>query len=120
MNYNEEKFKLATNIKKFILESEKLVQNIPRSDYYNRDKIKNDITTILYLVYLANNIQEKEIRKKYQIEICARISMIDFYLERAYLYKYISEKQLYNFSRQLETILKMVKGWMKSEECQTN
>ena len=24
MNYNEEKFKLATNIKKFILESEKL------------------------------------------------------------------------------------------------
>ena len=46
--------------------------------------------------------------------------MIDFYLERAYLYKYISEKQLYNFSRQLETIFKMVKGWMKSEECQTN
>lgn len=120
MNYNEEKFKLATNIKKFILDSEKLVQNIPRSDYYNRDKIKNDITEILYLVYLANNTQEKEIRNKYQTEICARISMIDFYLERAYLYKYISEKQLYNFSRQLETILKMVKGWIKSEECKTN
>ena len=30
MNYNEEKFKLASNIKKFILDSEKLLDNIPR------------------------------------------------------------------------------------------
>lgn len=56
------------------------------------------------------------IKKKYQIDICARISMIDFYLERAYVLKYISEKQLYNYTRKLEEILKMTKGWMKSSE----
>ena len=42
--------------------------------------------------------------------------MIDFYLERAYILKYISEKQLYNYTRKLEEILKMTKGWMESSE----
>ena len=44
MNYNEEKFKLASNIKKFILDSEKLLYNIPRKDFYNRDRFRDGIT----------------------------------------------------------------------------
>ena len=116
MNYNEEKFKLASNIKKFILDSEKLLANIPRKDFYNQDRFRNDITEILRLVYIANLTNDKEEKKRYQIDICARISMIDFYLERAYVLKYISEKQLYNYTRRLEEILKMTKGWMKSSE----
>ena len=58
----------------------------------------------------------KKKKKRYQIDICARISMIDFYLERAYVLKYISEKQLYNYTRKLEEIFKMTKGWMKFSE----
>lgn len=42
--------------------------------------------------------------------------MIDFYLERAYVLKYISEKQLYNYTRKLEEILKMTKERIKSSE----
>ena len=114
MNYNEEKFKLATNIKKFLLDSEKMLENIPRYDFYNRDRFKNDITEILYLVYLANSTEDKELKKQYQIDIIARLSMIDFYLERAYVLKYISEKQLYNYTKKLEEIIKMTKGWLKS------
>lgn len=116
MNYNEEKFKLASNIKKFILESEKLLDNIPRKDFYNRDRFRNDITEMLRLVYIANLTNNKDEKKKYQINIFARISMIDFYLERAYVLKYISEKQLYNYTKKLEEIIKMTKGWMKSCE----
>ena len=116
MNYNEEKFKIASNIKKFILESEKMLENIPRHDFYNRDKFKNDVTELLKLVYLANLIDEKITKKQYQLDICARISMLDFYLERAYILKYISEKQLYNYTKRLEIILKMTKGWIKSCE----
>ena len=114
MNYNEDKFKIAGLVKRFILDSECLLSNIPRYDYYNRDKFRDDITNILYLVYYANNIDNKEKRLIYQYDILARISMIDFYLERAYIYKYISEKQLYNYSNKLEIIIKMVKGWIKS------
>ena len=115
-NYNEEKFKLASNIKKFILDSEKLFDNIPRKDFYNRDRFRDDITEILRLVYIANLTNDKEEKKRYQIDICARIGMIDFYLERAYVLKYISEKQLYNYTKRLEEILKMTKRWMKSSE----
>ena len=116
MNFNEEIFKIACIIKKFILESEKMLENIPRHDFYNRDKFRNDVTELLRLVYLANLIDEKITKKQYQLDICARISMLDFYLERAYILKYISEKQLYNYTKRLEIILKMTKGWIKSCE----
>ena len=94
MNFKEDKFKLVTKIKTFILESEKILENIPRYDFYNRDKFRDDITEVLHLVYLANTITNIEDKKKYQQDIFSRLSMIDFYLERAYVYKYISEKQL--------------------------
>ena len=116
MNLKEDKFKLVTKIKSFILESEKMLENIPRYDFYNRDRFREDITEILHLVYLANSIDNTEDKKKYQQDIFSRLSMIDFYLERAYVYKYISEKQLYNYSKKLEEIIKMTKGWMNSNE----
>lgn len=116
MNFKEDKFKLVTKIKTFILESEKILENVPRYDFYNRDKFRDDITEVLHLVYLANTITNIEDKKKYQQDIFSRLSMIDFYLERAYVYKYISEKQLYNYSKKLEEIIKMTKGWMNSNE----
>ena len=116
MNYSEDKFKLVNVVKKLILESDTLLSNIPKHDYYNRNRIKDDITNILYLIFLANNIENKDNRLKYQYDILARISMIDFYLERAYIHKYISEKQIYNYSKKLEVIIKMTKGWIKSNE----
>ncbi len=116
MNFKEDKFKLVTKIKTFILDSEKMLENIPRYDFYNRDKFRDDITEVLHLVYLANTITNIEDKKKYQQDIFSRLSMIDFYLERAYVHKYISEKQLYNYSKKLEEIIKMTKGWMNSNE----
>lgn len=116
MNFKEDKFQLVTKIKTFILESEKILENIPRYNFYNRDKFRDDITEVLHLVYLANTITNIEDKKKYQQDIFSRLSMIDFYLERAYVYKYISEKQLYNYSKKLEEIIKMTKGWMNSNE----
>ena len=116
MNYSDDKFILSLKIKKFILDSENLIQNIPRYDFYNRDRFRNDITEILYLVYFTNSIEDKEKRKKYQYDICARLSMIDFYLERAYLLKYISQKQLYSYTSKLEEIIKITKGWIKYNE----
>ena len=116
MNLKEDKFKLVTKIKSFILDSEKLLENIPRYDFYNRDKFRDDITEILHLVYLANNIDNIVDKKKYQQDIFSRLSMIDFYLERAYMHKYISEKQLYKYSLKLEEIMKMTKGWINSNE----
>ena len=114
MYFKEDKFKLVAKIKTFILDSEKMLENILRYDFYNRDKFRDDITEVLHLVYLANTITNIEDKKKYQQDIFSRLSMIDFYLERAYIHKYISEKQLYKYSYKLEEIIKMTKGWMNS------
>ena len=117
MSYSEDKFVLISKMKNFILESEILFQNIPRRDLYNRDSLRKDMTEILRLIYLANNIRnDKQLKIKYQLDICSRLSMLDFYLERAFIFEYINDKQLYTYSKNLEEIIKITKGWMKKSE----
>ena len=108
-----DKLILASKLKKFIFESENLLHNIPRYDFYNRDRFRNDITEILHLVYLANAVDDITLKKGYQFDVLARLSMIDFYLERAHVLKYISEKQLFTFTAKLEELIRIAKGWMK-------
>lgn len=88
-----------------------MLENIPRYDFYNRDRFREDITEILHLANSINNTIDK---KKYQQDIFPRLSMIDFYLERAYMHKYINEKQLYKYSYKLEEIIKITKCWINS------
>lgn len=116
MNYNEDKFKIISCIKKFILDSEKLFENVPKKDLFNRKYFKESEIQVLLLVYTANLTTDKEDKKAVQTQIIARLSIIDFLLERAYIKKYITEKKLYTYSKRLEEIIKMIKGWMKSIE----
>lgn len=114
MNYNEDKFKIVSNIKKFILDSEKLFENVPKKDLFNREYFKECEIQVLLLVYTANLTTDKEDKKAVQAEIIARLSIIDFLLERAYVKKYITEKELYDYSKRLAEIIKMIEDWMKS------
>ena len=41
--------------------------------------------------------------------------MLDYYLERSYNNKYISEKVCINKCNQLSKITKLINGWIKSE-----
>ena len=78
MSYSDDKFILISKMKNFTIESEILFQNIPRRDLYNRDSLRKDMTEILRLMYLANNIRDdKQLKNKYQLDICSRLSMLD-------------------------------------------
>ena len=114
MLYSNDKFKLLSEVKNFIFELDTLVANIPRKDLYNKDEIGRECKEILRLILIANNTSDKEDKVRYQNKILANIGVIDFLLERAYIYKYISEKQLYKYTKRLEVIIKMTKGWIKS------
>ena len=46
MSYLNDKFKLASVVKQFIIDSEGLLANVPRRDFYNRDKFRVDVTNI--------------------------------------------------------------------------
>lgn len=51
----------------------------------------------------------------YQIMALGKINKLDFYLERAYKLKYISERQLTTKANELAKINKMIYAWCKNE-----
>ncbi len=78
---NQSEFRIVTNMKKFILSLDSLIDNFPKKEKVLKDKIKSVSYDILELIFLANLKEEKlEIQK----EILNKISMLDFYLETSF------------------------------------
>lgn len=115
MQYHSEKFLIVKNIKKFILGIEIILVNFPKKEYINKDLIYKDSLKVLELVYIANNLDDLEKKKNIQIKILSKINMLDFYIERAYKKKYISERQCLNKINELEEINKMIYSWIRNE-----
>ena len=104
-------FLIVKNMKQFIMSLDEIIINYPRKENVIKDRLYNDSLDILYLIYLANYSKDK---RKIQIQILSKISMLDFYLERSLKNKYISEKQCLKKANQLLVITKLVHGWIKS------
>ena len=106
-------FKIVKNIKLFIYSIDNIVINIPNKDRVIKERLYNTSYDILYLVYRCN--YKSENKNEYYKDILSNISMLDFYLERAYKLKYISEKQLINKSGELAKINRMIYAWCKND-----
>ncbi len=115
MNLNNDKFLILDKIKKFILSLEKVVVTFPKKDIISRNMIYNDALELLELVIKANYENDKKIKHNYQINALAKIHKIDFYLERAYHLKYISERICQNKGNELLVITKMIYKWCQNE-----
>ena len=89
-----------------------LISNIPRKDYYYKDKLISDSYILLEYIFRANYSVNKDIRDSCLTEILVRLSIIDKLLERFYKKKYISERQLYTSVRLLTEVNRMVKKWL--------
>lgn len=109
--FNEDKFLIIKNIKSFIMGLEPLLLTFPKKDILTRNMIYNDSLELLEIVLKANYEKRKDIKTNYQIAALAKVNKIDFYLERAYKLKYISEKQCINKCGELKKINKMLYGW---------
>lgn len=115
VSVSNDRFLITKNIKVFILGLEKLLITFPKKDILTRNMIYNDSLELLELVIKANYESRGEIKKNYQISALAKINKIDFYLERAYKLRYISEKQCVNKTGELLKINKMIYMWCKNE-----
>ncbi len=113
---NNDRFLIVKNIKSFIMGLEKLLVTFPKKDILTRNMVYNDSLEVLELVIKANYESRVEIKKTYQIEALAKINKIDFYLERAYKFRYISEKQCLNKTGELLKINKMIYNWCNNEK----
>lgn len=113
---NNDKFLIVKSIKKFILDLDALLINFPRKDFVNKDGLYKEAIALLENVYLANNAFDKNKKLEYQVVVLSKINILDFYIERAYKMKYISEKQCLKKMYDLDLISKMVFGWIKNEK----
>ena len=76
-----------------------MIINLPRKENVMKDKLLDTSLSILYDVYEANYLTKKD-KKNKQIQILSKIGLLDFYIERLYLKKYISEKMCSKKSKQ--------------------
>ncbi len=111
----KDKFNIVTNVKKTVLYLDKIIVNFPRTEKVLKDKILNDMYSILELVYLANECTGKE-RIICQKKIVTKVKMIDFYLKIACGKKYIPYKKYQKVCTHLLNNLKLIYGWIKSEK----
>ncbi len=111
----KDNFLIIKNLKKFIIDLEKILINFPKKDILTRDMMYNDTLEILELIYIANYEKKLELKHQYQLKALAKINKIDFYLERAYHLKYITEKQCNLKVRELLKINKMIYSWCQNE-----
>ena len=106
-----DKFLVVKYMKNFICNIEDMVINFPKKDYVIKNRIISDSLDILELIYLGNSIEDN---KEIKLKILSKLSMLDFYLERSYENKYISEKVCINRCNHLTKITKMINKWIKN------
>lgn len=107
-----DRFLVVKYMKSFICDIDNMVVNFPRKDFVIKNKIISDSLDILELIYLGNSIEDN---KEIKLKILSKLSMIDFYLERSYKNKVISEKVFNKKSNELANITKLIYGWIRSE-----
>ena len=112
---NNDKFLIIKNIKNYIIGLESLLVTFPKKDMFSKNMVYNDALDLLELVTKANYESRIDYKRCFQIEAMSKINKIDFYLERAYKLKYISERQLTIKANELAKINKMIYAWRKNE-----
>ena len=107
-------FNILHKYKLFIIELDNLLENIPRKDYFYKDKIRIVSNYILELI-LKCNYDNTNINF-YKTNIKGNIAYLDFLLDRLYDMKYINERNLYNIGTKLIEINKMVSSWLNGKD----
>lgn len=107
-----DRFLVVRYMKNFICDIENMVINFPRKDLIIKNRVISDSLDILELIYLANSADDN---KELRVRILSKLSMLDFYLERSYKNKIISEKVFNKKSNELAHITKLIYGWIRSE-----
>ena len=112
---NNDKFLIIKNIKNYIIGLESLLVTFPKKDMFTKDRVYNDALELIEYVTIANYEKRIYVKTTYKIKAVAKINKLDFYLERAYKLKYISERQLTIKANELAKINKMIYAWCKNE-----
>ena len=109
------KFLIINKYKEFINILDNLIENIPKKDYFYKDKLKDLSIKLLYFINKVNNENYYKNISIYKVEINSFISIIDYLLERIFIKHYISESNLKKVTYKLSEINRMCNKWMDNK-----
>ena len=109
---SNKKFVITNKTKKMILDLVKLTENTPKAFVYCKEQILKVSFDLLKNILIVNNLESSSSEiKLYIAKINSNLFMIDFFLEMYLERKWISEKNLLDFTKKLEEISKMISVW---------
>lgn len=111
-----EEFKLLNKSKSlFRYVEENICHNIPKIYSNYRNGLMDNIVNLNYYIIKAN-VNDGNIRNKYQKEVLVCISMIDMYFSILLEINVISKKKFMVVVRMLNEIRKITMGWIDNEK----
>lgn len=113
---SNDRFLIVKYMKQFILSLDEIIINYPNKEMVIKNRLHSDSLDILECIYKANNEDNIEKKQDLQNTILTKINMLDFYLEKSYKKKYISEKQCQKKSAELIKLSKMVYQWKNGKQ----
>lgn len=111
-----DRFLIVKYMKQFILSLDEIIINYPNKEMVIKNRLHSDSLDILECIYKANNEENLEKKQDLQNIILTKINMLDFYLEKSYKKKYISEKLCQKKSNELIKLSKMVYQWKNGKQ----
>ncbi len=107
-------FKILNVYKTFLNRFDNSLENVPRRDYYYKDKCKQISNELLMLLFECSYEKDNNNIDYYFKKIKSCIAYLDFMLDRLFCRKYISDKSLYLLGEELVQINKMITGWINN------
>ncbi len=104
-------FKLLSKYKKFLLDIDGLLENVPRKDLFYKDKIKETGLELLDNILKASYDEDKS---KYFVLAKSNMALLDFEIERLHDKGYISEKAMNSVGLKLVEINRMLTAWINN------
>lgn len=111
LDLNNEKFLLLRSIKLISIKCDTYLENIPKSDYDYKLRIRSSIENMYKLLIQMNYIENEIEFEKLNAKLKAEISYFDFSLGIIYDKKYINQKNLSNLMYNVNEFNKMLFKW---------
>ena len=108
----EERFLIASKVKKTIVFLEKIVENFPNKEYLLKDHLLNASYELLEFTYKANLYKDSF----YMKEALIKIKMIEYDIQKSLEKKFINFKKFETLGTHLLELNKMIRSWIIYEE----
>lgn len=114
-NASSKEFLILTKYKDFMNILDKIIENIPKKDYFYKNKLKELSIELLYFINKTNNEDNYKLISSYKVEINSLINTIDYIIERLFIKGYIAETSSKKVSYKLSEINRMSNKWLDNK-----